>query len=349
LKQNNPSLHPANPLAISNWDEMIAAQPDASIFHGAAWAKVLTETYGYVPNYLAEKNGERIQSLLPLMEVDSWLTGRRGIGLPFTDNCEPLCQDAVSFQKLFRNAIDFGKSRGWKSLEIRGGQKFFGDASPSLSFSGHNLDLDLSVEQLFENLESSVRRAVRKAEKDEVQIEISPDLEAVKMFYLLQCKTRKKYGLPPQPFSFFLNVHRHILSQDLGAIVLARWRKIPIAGAVYFWLGKNAIYKYGASDEKYQQLRGSNLVMWEAIKWLARRGAKKLNLGRTSMANEGLRRFKLGWGATEEKSDYFKYDLREEKFVTERDEAFGWHNGIFRLLPVFASRMAGNVLYKHWA
>jgi len=91
------------------------------------------------------------------------------------------------------------------------------------------------------------------------------------------------------------------------------------------------------------------LVMWEAIKWHLRRGTKKLHLGKTSIANEGLRRFKLGWRSEEEKNEYFNYDLRREKFVTGSDSAFGWHNRIFQLLPGFASRMAGNVLYRHWA
>jgi len=89
--------------------------------------------------------------------------------------------------------------------------------------------------------------------------------------------------------------------------------------------------------------------MWEAVKWYLQKGVKKLHLGRTSVANEGLRRFKLGRGAGEEKIEYFKYDLRTNNFVTDTDEAFGWHNQVFQRLPLFVSRMAGNVLYKHWA
>ena len=76
-------------------------------------------------------------------------------------------------------------------------------------------------------------------------------------------------------------------------------------------MGGRAIYKYGASDETFQDLRGGNLVMWAAIKNFVRAGgAKHLDLGRTSLGNEGLRKFKLGWGAREEKIEYVKYDLR---------------------------------------
>ena len=46
----------------------------------------------------------------------------------------------------------------------------------------------------------------------------------------------------------------------------------------------------------FQNLRPNNLVMWEGIKSLMQRGADTLHLGRTSMENEGLRRFKLSRG-----------------------------------------------------
>jgi lipid II:glycine glycyltransferase (peptidoglycan interpeptide bridge formation enzyme) len=132
-------------------------------------------------------------------------------------------------------------------------------------------------------------------------------------------------------------------------VIVASYQGKPVASAVYFQMHGRAIYKYGASDETYQHLRGNNLVMWEAIKWLSRIGAKKLHFGKTSMSNEGLRRFKLGWGAVEEKIEYVKYDLRKNDFVTDKDKISGWHNRVFRALPVFASRLIGHALYRHWA
>jgi len=132
-------------------------------------------------------------------------------------------------------------------------------------------------------------------------------------------------------------------------IAVASQAGIPIAASVYLWLGDKAIYKYGASDYAYQHLRGSNLVMWEAMKWLARQGVTRLHLGKTARANEGLRRFKLNLGATEEIIDYIKYDLRKNRFVVEHDALTGWHNRVFRVLPVGLSRLAGGLLYKHWA
>jgi hypothetical protein len=334
-----------NPIGNSNWNALVAAQSKHSFFHTAEWAKVLADTYGYAPVYFAA--GET--DFLPLMEVDSWLTGRRGISLPFTDDCQPLCADAATFQKLFAGAVEFGKIRNWKYLELRGGRELFGEVPASLSFYGHGLDLTAGEDKLFSQLESSVRRAIRKAEKSGVTVEILQSAEAVGIFYSLQCRTRKKHGLPPQPFKFFLNIHRHILSQDMGMVVLARHAGRPVAASVYFYFGGRAIYKFGASDETFQELRGANLVMWAAIREFIRRGMKHLDLGRTSVGNDGLRKFKLGWSAKEARIEYVKFDLKKNEFVADKDETSGWHTRVFRMMPVFLSKAIGAALYRHWA
>ena len=343
------SVHRISPLEISNWDARLSSRPGFSFFHGAAWARVLVETYGFTPFYLATGPAAVPESVLPMMEVDSWLTGRRGVALPFTDECAPLTPSRAEHEKLFQSAVTLGRERGWKHIECRGGRELFGEVTAALSFYGHRLALEPDEEKMFGRLEGSVRRAIRKSQKDGVTVELSPALDAVRIFYRLQCATRKRHGLPPQPFEFFVNIHRHVLSQNQGIVAVARHHGQAVAAAVYFFLGSRAIYKYGASDLARQELRANNSVMWEAIRWLAQRGATQLHFGKTARANGGLRRFKLAWGATEETLDYVKYDLRKNQFVTDTDAVSGWHNAVFRSLPAGLARTAGNLLYKHWA
>ena len=340
-----------NPLEHSDWDEQISGRGCAakSFFHTKAWAKALTETYGFEPVYFVSKESGALQSVLPLMEVKSSLTGKRAVALPFTDSCEPLCADKTDFSELFRNAVELAQARDWKYLEFRGGGEFLKGTAPSLSFYGHCLEIPSDEDAFFAKLKSPVRRAIRKAQKSGVHVEISTDLAAVKQYYLLHCKSRRRHGLPPQPFSFFKSIQKHVLSCGLGVVVLACWRKVPVAGAIFFHSGDSAIYKFGASDDSFQELRGNNLVFHEAIGWLSRHGVRKLDLGRTSLANEGLRRFKLGWNAEEMIIGYFRFCLRQMKFISMRDEGSGWHNCIFKALPLPASRIAGEFLYRHWA
>ena len=160
--------------------------------------------------------------------------------------------------------------------------------------------------------------------------------EDVGAFYRLHVRTRRRHGLPPQPFSFFRNIHRHVIKPGLGFVALAHSASRPIAGAVFFSLGRNAIYKFGASDERYQDSRPNNLVIWHAIQKLAAARAETLHLGRTSLRNEGLRRFKLGWGTIERPLEYFRFDVTSNCWTPAKDNASGIHNALFKRLPLIA-------------
>jgi CelD/BcsL family acetyltransferase involved in cellulose biosynthesis len=346
------TIQQTNPLDVSDWDADIASVPGVTLFHGAGWARVLHDTYGYRPVYFKGLENQRIVGLLPSMDVDSWLTGRRGVSLPFTDECAPLCSDSSSFSPLFAAAREYGRARKWKSLELRGGASYWTADSgyrPSTNFWGHRLALEPVEATLFSRLESSVRRAVRKAEQTALQVDVSTDLAALATFYDLLCLTRKRHGVPPQSWKFFANIHRHILAPGKGCVVLARLGDSAVAGAVYLHSGKTVLYKYGASDEAQQHLRANNLVMWNGIKWHAERGFLSLDFGRTSLANEGLRRFKLSWGTQEYGIAYSKIDCEHNTFGIAEDKAAGWHTRIFQKMPIPIARIVGEALYRHVA
>ncbi len=331
-----------------DWDRALEKQPESGIFHQSVWIQVLKDTYGFEPLRICGSSfeGGPIPSFA-LMEVNSPITGRRGVALPFTDECPPLCADKAAFSPLFSEALAHGRSRGWKYIESRGGCALADNASPSTSFFGHSLDLTIGEKKLFESTDASVRRAVRKAESSGLTLSTSQTIEDVRIFYGLLCKTRKRHGLPVQPFRFFANIHRHLLDQGKGHTTLAYAGSVPVAGAMFLHHQRQALYKFGASDETFQRLRGNNLVMWNAIRWHSANGYTNLDFGRTSLTNEGLRAFKLSWGTRERRIDYFRYNLGLSRFVTVADGAAGWHNQIFARLPVSLSRLAGALLYKH--
>jgi hypothetical protein len=357
LTASRPALVPAtgkdaaamtvDPLGYPDWDALVAGHPQSTIFHSGGWARVLRETYGHRPFYVARLAGGQLAGLLPVMEVSSWWTGRRGVSLPFTDFCPALKGVGCDGRDLYRSAVECGRERRWKYLECRGFDDTWEGARPSLTCYQHKIELGVGEERLFQGFESAVRRGVRKAEKMEVKIDIDTGEESMRTFFALHGGTRRRHGLPPQPWRFFLNIQRHLLSLGHGFIATARLGKQPLAAAVFFLHGRQALYKFGASDYAFQQTRPNNLVMWAAMKHCARQGLATLNLGRTSLSNEGLRRFKLGLGAAEEEIGYVKYDFSSGKFIGDVDRAEGWFNWVFAHLPLPVLRLSGAVLYPH--
>jgi hypothetical protein len=89
--------------------------------------------------------------------------------------------------------------------------------------------------------------------------------------------------------------------------------------------------------------------MWHGIKWHAQQGFSFLDFGRTSLQNEGLRRFKLSWGAKEFRINYARVDIASGRYVISEDRSNGWHNRFFRMMPMPVSRLIGQLLYPHVA
>lgn len=337
-----------NPLENPKWDALLADHADASFFHSSAWARVLCETYGHKPVYFCRFVRGQLKQMLPLMEVSSRLTGRRGVSLPFSDLCSPLGTEADNLCLLYESAVSHGRERNWRYLECRGDTKqMSANWTPSLGFLGHIVHLAASEAELFERMDPAVRRAVRKARRHGLRVEFGNAVEAIEIYYALHCRTRRCLGLPPQPFRFFKNLHRHALVVNRGFVAVVRREQEPVAAAVFLHEGRHALYKFGASDPKFQHLRPNNLLLWEAIRHCAVSGFADLHLGRTSLCNEGLRRFKLGFGAVEERIEYAKHDLRRNVFVTDTDRAVGPLNAVFRRFPMPLLRLAGRGLYPH--
>jgi hypothetical protein len=358
-----------NPVQYPDWDNLILSHPACSFFHSSVWTKVLSESYGYTPLYFAVFGHDGMEALIPVMEVTSFLTGKRGVSLPFTDYCDPLLDDGMKLQDLMNPITEYGKKAGWKYIEFRFGQNLIHDSLthnsqllsaeapaqagetrniPFLTFIRHVLDLSRNEEELSSSLRDSTRRNIKKAVKEGVEVKIDHSLESVKEFCRLNDLTRKEHGLPPQPIRFFEKIHDHILSKGFGMVVLASLNQEIVAGAVYFHFGKKAVYKYGASNKKYQHLRANNLVMWEAIKWYSQNGYQSLCMGLTEPEHHGLLQFKAGWGAVEQPIRYYRYDFKKQAFISGHSKTMGIHNKLFRNMPIPILNKVGALLYRHF-
>ncbi|MEN8134267.1 MAG: GNAT family N-acetyltransferase [Thermodesulfobacteriota bacterium] len=283
------------------------------------------------------------------MEVQSFITGKRGVSLPFSDYCEPIWETAEDAAQLLTCILSYGKKQGWKYLELRSGKRMPAGQPASNTFLGHTLNLSLGENELFASFRESTRRNIKKAAASEVVCKTSKSLQAIEQFYALNCLTRKRHGIPPQPFSFFKNVYKHIISQDKGVVVLASHKNKVIAGAVYLHFGRQAMYKYGASNGDYQQLRANYLVMWQAIQLYCQKGFESLDMGRTDPKNKGLNQFKNGWSPRTQELVYYKYSLKKPLPRQEEKNFPSLRERTMQHLPVPLLRMIGAVAYRHVA
>ncbi|MCE9614616.1 MAG: GNAT family N-acetyltransferase [Lentisphaerae bacterium] len=338
-----------DPLADPEWDLRLEGVPGATVFHSRAWAAVLARAYGFPRQYATVEQGHDLQAMLPIVEVPFIGLKSRAVSLPFSDHVPAVAVDRAAASSMLKQVLALGGARGWRSLELRGGVCDQPGAVPSGRYYRHELSLLTDESEMFARLKATVRTAVRKAEASGVTIERTQGGSGLVRFLRLNERTRRRHGVPPQPAKFFAALDDVILGPQIGEIWLAAQAGRPLGAALFLRHGAQVTFKYGCSDERFQNLRANDLLMWRAICDFAGRGIQRLCLGRTDLHHEGLRRFKAGFGAMEERLDYHQYDFKRAAFTAEAGDKSAWYGGVFRIMPLWMNRFLGKLLYRYAA
>ncbi len=336
-----------NPIQYPDWETLLIQSGDPTFYHTSAWAKVLSSSYHYEPLYYSSFVDGRLSFLMPMMEVRSLFTGSRGVSLPFTDQCRPFSSDKDLLHEAVQSSIRLGEHRAWRYIELRDGSYSSPAECPRQTYFVHDISLEESEQKLFSGFSSGNRRNIRAAGRQPLVILFEKSWPSLQVFYKLHCMTRRRHGLPPQPFIFFKNIYDYIISKDLGTVLVANFKGSPAAAAIYFYFGTKVIFKYGASQLKFQNLRPNNLLMWEAIRWFKTRGMMTMNLGRTEQDNAGLLRYKRAWGGTEAPLRYYRYEMCPSRLKATNRKLTPKLETVLRHLPLPALRILGRVFYKH--
>ncbi|WP_290664997.1 GNAT family N-acetyltransferase [Ignavibacterium sp.] len=337
-----------NPCEIENWNNEILRMNNYSFFHSSEWSQVLSDTYYYKPKYFCLfRNGE-LSAVVPAMVIKSKLTGSRIVSLPFSDVCEPLFSSIDDLENVKEFIFNYCDNNELRYMEFRTSElKFPFETENFRTDLRHFLDIAADENKLYKLLSENSRRNIKSAGKDGLTIKELNSFEAVKIFYRLQCFTRRKHGLPPQPESFFTNIYKYIISKGKGDILIAYLNNIPVAALMFFRIGTKVLYKFGASSDSNLPKGANHLLMWEAIKKYSSLGYKEFDFGRTETNHEGLRRFKLGFGADERIIYTTRYDIANKTFVSAETKTTGIHNKIFKHTPLLLLKFIGNTIYKH--
>jgi lipid II:glycine glycyltransferase (peptidoglycan interpeptide bridge formation enzyme) len=120
---------------------------------------------------------------------------------------------------------------------------------------------------------------------------------------------------------------------------------IPIASILTLTDKKILVYKYGCSDARFNNLGGTALLFWNAIREARANGFEELDMGRSDTDNTGLVAFKEHWGAERSTLNYWRYPAQTNVLrsrVTMKNVSH-----VISLAPDRALLVLGNLLYRH--
>ena len=347
-------VYSIDPLYDPRWSEFVEKHPRASVFHSKAWLLSLARTYGYDPiAYTTSAPDEDLQNAIVFCQVNSWLTGRRLVSLPFSDHCEPLIDDPED-RRLIASVL--GKQlrqRRWRYMEMRPLEPFnFGIATErtNITYSFHRLDLTPDLEMIFGNFhKNSTQRKVRRAQREGLKYFEGSSDSLLNDFYSLFKRTRRKHRIPPPPWKWFVNLLENF--GEAAKIRIAYKGNEPVAAILTIRHKDTLVYKYGCSNPRFNRLGGVHFLMWKAIREAKAAKLNWIDFGRTDAGQEGLITFKNRWGAEQSVLTYLRYGDAEDSNHLGDLSAGTWKTRTAKFvlghLPTPILSWTGRLLYKH--
>jgi CelD/BcsL family acetyltransferase involved in cellulose biosynthesis len=343
-------LHQLDPTNDPRWEQFIERHPRASVFHTAGWLAALRRTYGYEPVVFTTSppTGD-LENGLVFCRVNSWLTGRRLVSLPFSDHCEPLCdsREVLSFLIRYLQSA-FGREE-WKYLEIRPIDGSFGAAVSEVGFLPgtryflHKIDLSPDLDRVFRSLDKdSVRRRIQRAERAGLTEKSGTSNNLLRTFYELLVMTRGRHQLPPAPYSWFQNL---VACHGRAAEIRVAYHGRNAIAAIFTLRFRDVLYyKYGCSDARFKGLGPMPWLLWRAIAEAKSDGAVEFDLGRTQERDAGLLAFKNHWAGSPQSLVYWTFPG-----VASLED--GWKlkmaKRVFSCMPDKLLAVTGRLAYRH--
>lgn len=344
-------VYQLDPLADPRWSEFVARHPRASVYHSRPWLGALKRTYGYRPVvYTTATPDSELKNGLVFCEVDSWLTGRRIVSLPFSDHCEPLVDSQDELEYLVSNLRRILPTESWKYIELRPLQHYAAapqGLNPGASYCTHSLDLLPGESELYSNLHKDcVQRKIKRGDREGLEYRVGCSPELMSMFYRLYVASRRRQRIPPQPWAWFMN-----LAESLGPAMQVRtafYRGRAAASIITVRNKSSIVYKYGCSDTGLSNLGGIQWLFWKAIREAKALALRELDLGRSDWDNPGLIAFKDRLGARRSNITYWRFPKpKASEGVFYRGILHGLVGTVFHHMPTLLLTTTGRLLYRH--
>ncbi len=142
-------------------------------------------------------------------KIESWITGRRFVSVPFADHCEPLTSPEQDAGGLVGQAMQFlaGEKPGYVECRPIAKIENAETAHVSSEYWFHELDLRPPLDTLFQAFhKDSIQRKIRRAERDGLIYREGRSEDLVRDFFHLFVLTRRRHGAPPHPLAWFQNL-----------------------------------------------------------------------------------------------------------------------------------------------
>jgi len=278
------------------WDAFVLGHPRATFFHQTGWKRVLEETFGYEPHYLAAWRDGRVCGVLPLFACRS-LRGRRSLySLPHTVYGGAVGEDRETEEALLAAAR--GLAVG--PIELRNRHAGLLDLPRMEGFVTFEKALPGTVPEVYRTFPKKAREAINQATKRwTLEADFAPDLDT---FYDLLAASYLSLGTPVFPKRMFAAIARHF--PGATSLLVVRHEGRPVAGVLSVVFRSVMMPLYSGEIPDATRLKANNFKYFRLMEHAVERGLSRFDFGRSRLSNEGVVQFKCNQGFESEPLPY---------------------------------------------
>lgn len=167
------------------------------------------------------------------------------------------------------------------------------------------LNLEKSEEELLKGMRQRLRRALRKAEKNNITVETSTNPDDIAEFYQIQLQTARRHDFTHFSEDFLKKQFAALAADGSAVLYTARHEGEVLAQNFMIFYGNEASYHYGVSTELGTRLSGAPLLHMQAMRDARERGIGRYSFWGIVEENDtkhrfyGVSVFKRGFGVDE--------------------------------------------------
>ena len=281
------------------WDDWVARCEEGSIFHTWAWMALTEWLRNAKKLHIGIFNGPEMIGIFPLFRARRGVftllaspPGEVGYGGPLirTDYHQEVYQHLDKLLNLFKS--DHIRLRLPRESEA----KFLSQQDYKIQYLQTvvvNLNQDSDI--LWRNLKKECRTAVRKAWKNNVQIDEAIDKSFIDSYFEMSQETFGKAGrLPPRSKQVFDLVWDMLQPLDRIKVLLAHYEGKLVAGGIFLRYNQKVYYWDGASSRESFSVCANNLLHWTMIEWGESNGLSEYDMLGANIPS--IARFKKSFG-----------------------------------------------------
>jgi lipid II:glycine glycyltransferase (peptidoglycan interpeptide bridge formation enzyme) len=338
-------LAPASPDQVEQWDALLQNRPNAHFLQSSFWS-AFKSRHGWQSHPLFFRTDDIGLPVLALTRTIS----RLSLDVAYIPKGPAIPEDQPETWRQFLTDVTgyFGRSRRLailkiepevlaanKSVETIFHQARFSQSALHPQFKRTSwVDLKPSETDILNSFHTKTRYNIRLAERKEVIIREVVDAASLEVFYQLYRETSLRQNFPARDAGYYKALWADLAERDMGTLLLATHKDIPVAGVYIIRFGNRAYYQFGASSEQHRTLMAPHLLQWRAIQWARSLGCEVYDM--------------VGLPETEDPADPFYGVWRFKQGFRGEDRTFlgamdYYPNAVYRtFLPRTLS------LYKRW-